>query len=106
MHVLARAFALAAMNTGNRIAANIAIMAMTTSNSISVNPLLRFLIIFTSSFSAVYKRRMLEAKIFVLLTKRSNTSAVSSSTDMTCRVPPKVPVLGFLLAKKENLENT
>jgi hypothetical protein len=37
-----RAFSLAFENTGNKIAANIAIMAMTTSNSIRVKPLLVF----------------------------------------------------------------
>lgn len=37
-HELRRAFSRARANTGNKIAAKIAIMAMTTSNSIKVKP--------------------------------------------------------------------
>jgi hypothetical protein len=39
VHLVCRAFSLAALNTGNNIAANMATMAMTTNNSISVKPL-------------------------------------------------------------------
>jgi hypothetical protein len=38
MHAAALAFSLACANTGNRIAAKIAMIAITTSNSISVKP--------------------------------------------------------------------
>ena len=40
-HVIWRAFSLAFANTGNKIAARIAIIAITTSNSISVNAFLK-----------------------------------------------------------------
>jgi hypothetical protein len=39
VHLVCRAFSLAALNTGNNIAAKVATMAMTTNNSISVKPL-------------------------------------------------------------------
>src|SRR5437588_217769 len=43
-HDVWRAFARACAKTGNRIAANIAIIAITTNSSISVNPLLFFIL--------------------------------------------------------------
>ncbi len=49
MHEMARAFSRACANTGNRIAARIAIIAITTNSSMSVNAVLKDLMVSTLS---------------------------------------------------------
>src|SRR5437660_8548270 len=58
--VVCRAFSRACANTGNRIAARMAMIAMTTSSSIRVKPGLR-----TIACLLVFQRRLSGASVFI-----------------------------------------